>query len=100
MVWLKNRDGATRESCGMSSKTENIMREALQLPREARALIAEKLLESLDFEEPYEISSEWKEEIARRCREIDDGTTELIPGDRVLRDASSPKAGVLAEPGW
>jgi putative addiction module component (TIGR02574 family) len=72
----------------MSPKTESVMKEALQLPREARALIAEKLLESLDFEEPFEISNEWKEEIARRCREIDDGTAELIPGDRVLKEAA------------
>ena len=72
----------------MSPKAESIMKEALQLPREARALIAEKLLESLDFEEPFEVSSEWKEEIARRCREVDDGTAELIPGDSVLREAA------------
>ena len=72
----------------MSPETENVMNKALQLPREARALIAEKLLESLDFEEPFEISSEWKEEIARRCREIDDGTAELIPGEEVLKEAA------------
>jgi len=72
----------------MSPKTENIMNNALQLPREARALIAEKLLESLDYEEPFEISSEWKTEIEQRCREIDDGKVELVPGDRVLKEAA------------
>jgi putative addiction module component (TIGR02574 family) len=72
----------------MSPQTESVMKEALQLPREARALIAEKLLESLDSEEPFEVSSEWKEEIARRCREIEDGTAELVPGDRVLGEAA------------
>lgn len=71
----------------MSPKTEAIMTEALQLPREARALIAEKLLESLDLEEPFEVSPEWKQEIARRCREIDEGTVELIPADEVFREA-------------
>jgi putative addiction module component (TIGR02574 family) len=71
----------------MSPETENVMSQALRLPREARALLAEKLLESLDFEEPFEISNEWKEEIARRCREIDDGTAELIPGEEVLKEA-------------
>jgi putative addiction module component (TIGR02574 family) len=71
----------------MSPETENIMNNALQLPREARALIAEKLLESLDYEEPFEISSEWKTEIQRRCREIDEGKVRLIPGDEVLKEA-------------
>lgn len=72
----------------MSPRTESIMKEALQLPREARALIAEKLLESLDLEEPFELSEEWQQEIARRCREIDEGEVDLIPGDKVLREAA------------
>jgi putative addiction module component (TIGR02574 family) len=77
----------------MSPEAENIIKEALQLPREARALIAEKLLESLDFEEPFEVSSEWREEIARRCREIDEGTVDLIPGDTVLKEAAEELQG-------
>ena len=72
----------------MSPKAESIMKEALQLPREARALIAEKLLESLDIDEPFELSEEWRQEIARRCREIDQAEVELIPGDQVLREAA------------
>jgi len=83
-----SRQDAVMEPCGMSPKTESIVKEALLLPREARAFLAEKLLESLDLEEPFEISGEWKAEIARRCREIDDGTAELIPGERVLREAA------------
>ena len=77
----------------MSPETENVIRQALQLPREARALLAERLLESLDFEEPFEVSSEWKEEIARRCREIDEGTVELIPGEDVLKEAAKELHG-------
>lgn len=61
------------------------MKEALQLPREARALIAEKLLESLDLDEPFELSDEWRQEIARRCREIDEGAVDLVPADQVLK---------------
>ncbi len=77
----------------MSPQTEAIMKEALQLPREARALIAEKLLESLDLEEPFEISEQWQQEIARRCREIDEGLVELIPGDQVLKEAGEGLKG-------
>ena len=72
----------------MSPKTESIMKEALQLPREARALIAEKLLESLEPDEPFEMSEQWNREIARRCREIDEGVVDLIPGDEVLKEAA------------
>ncbi len=73
----------------MSPNTENIINKALQLPRDARALIAEKLLESLDYEEPFELSAEWKEEIERRCKEIDNGTVALIPGNQVLKEATA-----------
>lgn len=76
----------------MSPKTQNIITEALRLPREARALIAEKLLESLDREESFEISREWKEEIERRCREIDEGPVNLIPADKVLKEAAEGRA--------
>jgi hypothetical protein len=39
------------------------------------------------------ISSAWKEEIARRCREIDEGTVELIPGEDVLKEAAKEMHG-------
>jgi len=89
MRWPRVRDnGLIVEWFGMSPKTENIMTEALRLPREARALIAEKLLESLDIEEPFKVSREWREEIDRRCHEIDEGGVNLIPGDEVLKEAT------------
>ena len=71
----------------MSPKIKSVMNNALQLPKGARALIAEKLLESLDFEEPFDLSDKWKEEIDRRCQEIDDGTVTLIPGEQVIKGA-------------
>jgi len=72
----------------MSPETAHIISEALRLPPDARALIAEKLLESLEGEKPFEISQEWREEIERRCREIDAGTVDLVPGDEVLKEAA------------
>lgn len=71
----------------MSPETYKLISDALDLPREARAFLAEKLLESLDFEESFEISPEWHREIERRCAELDRGDRELIPGDQVMRDA-------------
>ena len=81
-TWVKNMYHTT-----MSPETEHIVQEALQLPREARAFLAEKLLESLDFEEPFDVSPDWKREIARRCKELDEGLVDLVPGDTVLREA-------------
>lgn len=53
-----------------------------------RAFIAEKLLESLDYEEPFDLSSEWKDEISKRCRQIDGGQVQLISGDKVFTEAA------------
>jgi putative addiction module component (TIGR02574 family) len=65
---------------------DQLISEALSLPSASRAFLAEKLLESLDFEEDFPISDEWKAEIARRCKEIDDDVVKMIPADRVLAD--------------
>ena len=61
----------------MQTSAEKIVLEALGLPIQARAFVAEKLIESLDVESPADLSAEWKEEIRRRCREIDEGRVEL-----------------------
>ena len=71
----------------MSPNAENIIHNALLLPSDIRALLAEKLLESLDYEEPFELSPEWRVEIERRCQDIDNGVVQLIPGDQVLKEA-------------
>jgi Putative addiction module component len=57
------------------------------LPGPLRALVAERLIESLDFEESEEITPEWREEIVRRCREIDEKIVELVPSETVLAKA-------------
>ena len=72
----------------MSPKIEHVMKQALELPSQMRAFIAEKLLESLDFEEPFELSSGWKEEISRRCRQIDEGEVQLASSDSVFTEAA------------
>ena len=71
----------------MSPKIAKMVKSALELPSHDRAFIAEKLLESLDYEEPFEVSREWKKEINKRCRQIDQGNEELIPGDKVFKEA-------------
>jgi putative addiction module component (TIGR02574 family) len=68
----------------MSPNAKKILEEAMQLEPTARALIAETLLESLDFEEDFEVSQAWRDEIQRRCEQIDRGEVELIDSDTVM----------------
>ena len=68
--------------------TDEILSEVLCLPWQARALLAEKLLESLDFEEEVELSQEWKDEIRRRCHQLDDGVTKLLSAEEVFDEAT------------
>jgi len=72
----------------MSPKAEHVIKQALELPSQVRAFIAEKLLESLDFEEPFDLSSEWIDEIERRCRQIDKDQIQLTAGDKVFKEAA------------
>lgn len=72
----------------MSPEIEHVIKQALELPSQVRAFLAEKLLESLDFEEPFELSSEWKEEISRRCRQMDEGEVQLASSDSVFTEAA------------
>ena len=71
----------------MPANAEQIVAEALQLPAAARAFVAEKLIESLDAEAGSELSPAWKEEVRRRCREIDQGHAQLRDADVVFAKA-------------
>ncbi|HQE45299.1 MAG TPA: addiction module protein, partial [Phycisphaerae bacterium] len=61
----------------MSTPVDKIISEALQLPAQARAFVAEKLIDSLDAEPGDELSPAWREEVSKRCRQIDEGLVEL-----------------------
>lgn len=68
----------------MELEIKDIIRNVLTMPSHIRASIAEMLLESLDYEDDFVVSSAWSDEINRRCLEIDAGTVELIAGEEVL----------------
>jgi putative addiction module component (TIGR02574 family) len=63
----------------MKENIAEILKQALQLPPEARAALAGSLLDSVD--EPLDLDAEsaWEAEIAARIREIDEGKVTLIP---------------------
>ena len=72
----------------MTTATAKIVDKVLHLPREERAFLAERLLESLDDEDAFPVSQEWMDEIHHRCREIDEGKVKLIPAAEVFDDLS------------
>ena len=70
----------------MKVDAKKILEEGMHLEPSTRALIAETLLESLDFEEDFEISQAWRDEIQRRCEQMDRGEVELIDSDTVMAE--------------
>ena len=69
----------------MNADTKFIIEEALKLDTPTRALIAEALLETLDYEEDFVISSEWMEEIHQRCAAIDSGMAKLVDHESAMQ---------------
>jgi putative addiction module component (TIGR02574 family) len=63
----------------MSREPSDILKEALALPVEARAAIADSLIESLDSEIEPGAYEEWEREIQRRIAEVEAGTAKTIP---------------------
>ncbi|MGB4069026.1 MAG: addiction module protein [Nitrospira sp.] len=70
----------------MKVNAKKVLEEAMQLEPGSRAMIAETLLESLDFEEDFKVSQTWREEIQRRCEQIDRGEVELTDSDTVMAE--------------
>jgi putative addiction module component (TIGR02574 family) len=66
------------------SDFNEILAQALALPPEERAVLADHLLASLDGPDQKEIDAAWAEEAERRMREIDEGKVELIDGELVM----------------
>ncbi len=63
----------------MKQDPNDLLKEALKLPPEARAALAGSLLDSLDQEVDEDAEAAWQVEIERRLREIDSGAVKPIP---------------------
>jgi putative addiction module component (TIGR02574 family) len=69
----------------MEIATKQMLNEVLELPKPIRAFLSEKLLESLEYDDDFQISKEWDLELERRCKEIDNGKTQLISFEEVCQ---------------
>lgn len=65
--------------------TEQLEQEALKLPAEQRARLAERPIASLDVD--AEIEKEWLAEVRRRDAELDSGSIAAIPMEDALSAA-------------
>ena len=74
------------------SDTETIdldakLQELLKLPPAMRIELAERLIESVPSFPDEETELAWKEEIALRVKEVDQGRVKLIPAEDVMKEA-------------
>lgn len=70
----------------MAANFDDIIKDALSLPPGARAMLADQLLESLDWEKEKEVDEAWAVEAERRMQEIRDGKVQTIDGEEVMRE--------------
>ncbi len=70
----------------MTLTMEDVTREALNLPPAFRAVLVDRLVESLSLEASDDIEREWAAEAVRRCEEVRLGLVQPIPGDEVLAE--------------
>jgi len=68
----------------MTSKTKDLLEDALQLPSGEREALAESLLDSLDVDDP-KVEAEWQKEIETRIAELDTGKVQPIPWSEARR---------------
>ena len=65
---------------------DQITEEAIKLPPASRALLADKLVQSLESENTGEIQQLWSVEAIRRRDEIRSGQVQPIPGEQVIEE--------------
>ena len=70
----------------MPMTIQQIADAALALPSEQRALLAERLVESLGAAESNRVDRLWATEAKRRRDEVRQGLVKTIPGDEVLAE--------------
>lgn len=68
----------------MTMRVEEIAAFALELPSEARALLADRLVESLDPAEEGYVHRLWADEANRRLEELRSGQVSGIPGEEAM----------------
>ncbi len=69
----------------MNPDPNRLIDEAMQLQPSIRAFIAEVILDTLDCEDNFLVSSAWQVEMQKRCAAIDTGTARLVDNESAFR---------------
>ena len=69
----------------MTQEANDLLKKALALPDEDRAVLAGVLIDSLDPSTESSAEEAWSKEIARRVEELDSGKAKTVPWDEVRR---------------
>src|ERR1035437_7039498 len=81
------RSAREERNANMATTADKVKAEGLEMSPSLRAYVAQRLIESLDVEEVPPLSAEWREEIRRRCDEMDRMQVELLDADEVFARA-------------
>ena len=73
----------------MADPASKLETQALKLPAEQRARLAERLISSLDQTTDPDSEQLWLREAERRLGEIESDQVEIVPADRVIDKARS-----------
>lgn len=77
----------------MKPQTEKILAEALGIPAEERALIAERLITSLDSAADLDAEAAWQQEIQKRLAAVDRGEVILMSWEEARQNLRSGRHG-------
>ncbi len=67
----------------MSGQSQALLEQALKLPLNERAELAEQLLRSLDPVADQDVEAAWQKEVQRRLSEVERGVAQMIPWEEV-----------------
>jgi len=67
------------------SRLPEVTREALSLSPEDRAILVERVRESIEHFASPEIEAAWMQEADRRWREIEEGKTQCLSADEAIK---------------
>jgi putative addiction module component (TIGR02574 family) len=65
--------------------TQQLREEVMALSREERLALAEDIYSSLDEHHAYTLDADWMEELARRDKEMDEGTVPVYTHEEVMQ---------------
>ncbi|MBI5196864.1 MAG: addiction module protein [Nitrospirae bacterium] len=80
-------------------KTDKLISEAISLPVDIRALLVNKLLDTLNPTKK-EIDKLWAKEAEKRVADIKTGKVKAIPGEKVFKEISMRKEGTIVYATW